>query len=319
MSVRSREIRQIERKYRIIGRSKRRKRLKRRLPGWLLAAAVLLCAGAVLLAVRMHSRPAAADDALCVRVLNVGQGDAILVTSQGHAALIDGGEASQGKHLVQMLRAAGVKRLDCIVNSHPHADHIGGLQAVMEQIPAEALILPDIPAALLPTENTYTQALETAAAQQIPVRIPACGSSMPLGAAEITFLSVDNTAFTDLNNCSLGVLVTCGSISFFTAGDLEAEGEHAMCQAGLLRHVSLLKVSHQGSSSSSTPEFLAAVSPDFACISVGRGNDYGHPTRKTIRAFTERGCPVYRTDLDGTVCFSTDGQTLTAAVHELGG
>ena len=307
-------VARLERKYRRLAWQARRRKWLRRLP--LIAAGLLLTAAVCIIAAAAARGRSAlpADGALTVYLLDVGQGDAVLVTQQEHALLIDGGEADQGLHVVQLLSDAGVRSLDCVINSHPHSDHMGGLQAVLERVPVGALYFPDIPVALLPTTESYRRLLETAAEKQIPVRIPKCGDTLTLGGAALTFLSVDNTAFAGLNNCSLGVRLEYGGFSFFAAGDLEQPGEQAMLAAGLISPVTLLKVSHHGSSTSTSPEFLAAARPKLACISVGADNDYGHPTRKTLNALIEAGCQVFRTDSEGTVILRTDGNSVERVI-----
>lgn len=296
--------------YRRIERQIRWKNLCRRIPKML--GAVLLTAAAVI-AVWVLTKPRAVNvpDALRVYVLDVGQGDAILLQTKTHSILIDAGEADQGERIVQMLKALGVKRLDGVINSHPHADHLGGLPAVLAEIPVGTLYLPEIPAPLTPTGYAFERTLALAEEKQIPLHTPESGEALPLGSAALTFCSVSNAQFEGLNDCSLGCRVTCGTQSFFFAGDLEAAGEAAFLQADLIAPATVLKVSHHGSSSSTTPAFLAALRPQYAAISCGAMNDYGHPTAQTLHALSDAGCTVYRTDLDGTVLFATDGTALT--------
>ncbi len=310
---------QLEEKYKQLRRSEQRSRFRRRLPGRLLAAALILLTCAAVWVIVNARRLRLPDAPVCVCVLDIGQGDAILVRSQGHAALIDGGEATEGSRLMQLLHDAGVKALDCVINSHPHSDHLGGLQSVLEQMPVGQIILPDIPQALLPTTAGYLHFLETAAQKQIPTATPVCGQTVTVGAAELTFLCTDNSAFDNLNDCSLGVCVSCGDFRFLTAGDAGEAAEKAFLAAGLIGPVTVLKVSHHGSKSASTAEFLAAAAPQYACISAGAGNDYGHPAAQTLQALEARGTAVYRTDLDGTICAATDGETAQIMIHALGG
>ena len=134
---------------------------------------------------------------------------------------------------------------------------------------------------------------------------------LSLGAAELEFYSVENAAFEDLNDCSLVCRVTCGTKRFLFTGDLSEAGEQAMLSAGYNLAADVLKAGHHGSSHSTTPEFLAAVSPDYAAVSCGALNDYGHPAERTLRALHDAECAVYRTDLDGTILFETDGSGIT--------
>ncbi len=304
------ELRELERTYRRMQRKlKRESGRKSKLP--LIAAALLLLfLDLFLLGLHLyHVRSVAElpESQLDVYVLDVGQGDAILLRTATHAVLVDAGDTDSAAAVVQMLQEAGVRSLDAVINSHPHADHLGGMQAVLEQFPVKSLYFPDIPEDLLPTTASYLYLLETAGARQIPAVIPKCGEELTLGAASLEFLSVDNAAFEDLNNCSLGCLVTCGGVRIFMAGDLEAAGEAAFLSAGLVPKTDVLKVSHHGGSSSTTEAFLSACQPKYALISCGSGNDYGHPSVQCLSRLLEAGSTVYRTDLDGTLHFATDG------------
>lgn len=307
---RSPELKALERKYRRLERQKQRERRRGRFP-LLLILLILACFFAVTsLLLRLRGQDAKPAPLLTVTVLDIGQGDAILIQSDGHAALIDTGDPDQAGTLMKKLRDAGVDRLDAVINSHPHADHMGGIEAVMQKFSVGVLMLPEIPEALVPTTAGFSSMLETAKARGIPVQTPACGQTVQLGAASLTFLSTDNSARTDLNNCSLGVRLTCGVQSMLFLGDLEAEGEQAMLSAGLLQHTSVLKVSHHGSSGATTAEFLAAVSPQAAVISCGAQNDYGHPHAQTLRRLADAGCTVFRTDLSGDITMTCDGSKI---------
>ncbi|MBQ8922766.1 MAG: MBL fold metallo-hydrolase [Oscillospiraceae bacterium] len=314
-----RRLKKLERKYRREAARKKRARLLR---SYLPYAALLLAAAALagFLILRRDSgrrTPPPADD-LSIYVLDVGQGDAILLRSAGHAALIDAGEYDQGIRIARQIRALGIRKLDYIINSHPHADHIGGMQTVLREIPADTVILPEIADALLPTTPSFLHALDAARECGVPVRTAVCGEKLPLGNAEIELLCTDNAQFEDLNNCSLACAVRYGTFTFFTAGDLEEAGEQAMLQAGLVPQVTVLKVSHHGSTTSTSEAFLAAADPKEAVISVGAGNDYGHPAESTLRRLygaVGESHHIYRTDLDGNILFTTDGSTCRVQTH----
>ena len=305
------QIHRLERQYRRKKRASKREAFRKRLPLYLIFVILTaVAAGTLWFLTKPRTAPVPADS-LRVFLLDVGQGDAVLLCTDSHSVLIDGGEPDRGTSVVQMIRAAGVNRLDCVINSHPHADHIGGLAAVLEQIPVGALYLPEIPENLMPTVWSFTHILEIAEKKQIPVRTPECGETVPLGAAELEFLSTDNTKFEDLNDCSLVCRVCCGRRRFLFTGDLGEAGEQAMLEAGLPLSADVLKAGHHGSSHSSTAAFLDAVRPEYAAVSCGAMNDYGHPAERTLRRLHEIGCAVYRTDLDGSVLFETDGSHMT--------
>ena len=303
----TKELRRIEKARRKEARRIRVKQTARRILVCVLLIAVV--AGLGLLLLRRDYTPASEQPqgALSVRVLDVGQGDAILLQSQGHAALIDAGEYSQGVRVVQQLRALGISHLDYIINSHPHADHIGGMQTVLRRIPADVMILPEIPAALTPTTPSFRHALDAAEAQGVPLHTALCHEILPLGEAQIELLCTDNSAFDNLNDCSLCCRVTCGDTVFFFTGDLGAAGERALLEADAVMPCTVLKVGHHGSASASSKAFLEALHPKIAVISVGAPNDYGHPANSCLSRLTAAGCEIYRTDQNGTLLLTTDG------------
>ena len=305
------ELHQLEQKYRRLRRQAQWEKLKPKLPYYLIGAVLLAVIGVLLfLLLRLPAAPQEPSALLQVDVLDVGQGDAILLRTEGHAVLIDAGDSDKGVRVVQQLVSLGVKELDCVINTHPHSDHYGGIETVLRVFPVQMLCFPTLPDEMIPTAPTYLSLLQTAEELEIPVHLPKCHETIPLGDAALTFLSVDNSSFTDLNDCSLICLVTCGSHSFFFTGDLEQEGEQAFLAAGLISQISVLKVAHHGSSSSTSAEFLAAAKPQTAAISCGAMNDYGHPSGLTLRRLSDIGCTVSRTDLDGTLHYETDGVTV---------
>ena len=310
-----RKYRKLERKYRRESAREKRVRLLRK---YLPAALLILAAAAIGIFLILREKPKTYppdNNSFSICVLDVGQGDAILLRSQGHAALIDTGDYDQGRKIVRILKELGIQNLDCIINSHPHADHIGGIQEILREIRTGQVIIPEIPDALIPDTPSFLHALETAKKQNVPVRTAITHQIIPFGEGEIELLGTDNSAREDLNNCSLTCIVRCGAFSFLSAGDLETEGEQAMLDAGLIPPVTFLKVSHHGSSSSTGEAFLAAAKPQAAVISVGAGNDYGHPAQTVLRRLNEAACPVYRTDLDGSILIVTDGKTFRVQTH----
>ena len=307
------ELRQVERKYRRIKRQMRRE--QKHTP---LRIALILLAALAVLSVWIGTLPYPKPDlpdALRVCFLDVGQGDAALIQTPEHAVLIDAGDFDHGYPVVQMLKALGVKHLDAAVCSHPHADHMGGMKTVLTCIPTDTLYLPEIPAQLSPTEPFFTELLDTAANQNTVLRSPACHETAVLDGSILEFLYTDFSAFENLNNCSLGCIVTCGDIRFYLAGDQEQESEQAMLDAGLISSVSVLKVSHHGSSSSTSEAFLHAAKPEYAVISCAAMNDYGHPSARVLRRLADAGCEIFRTDLNGSVLFATDGKTLRTVTN----
>ncbi len=256
-----------------------------------------------------HSQLAAATGALWraapslrVHFIDVGQADSILIQMpDGATALIDGGN-NDGK-AAAYLRRMGVTRIDVLIATHPHADHIGGLPLVMNTFSVGQVWT----SGASNTTGIFETFLDTIAARKIPYHEAKAGDTIPLGSARLAVLAGAQKA-QDLNDTSLVVRLAYGTVSFLFTGDAQADVEARMLRLfpGQLRST-VLKVGHHGSSSSSSMPFLQAVQPRVAVYSAGRGNPYGHPTPRTIANLKAVGAVVYGTDVHGTVVISTDG------------
>ena len=280
-------------------------RLVRPLP---VAAAIV----AVLLAIAIGARP---DGLLHLTVLDIGQGDAILVEApDGSTMLVDGGPDPE-----LTLRRIGAnlpyfaRRIDVLVLSHPHQDHVAGLVEVLDRHRVGAIVHAGIP-----FENpAYARLLADAADAGVPVVVARAGQGLAVGPATVTVLypSAADAAGPlpegDINNGSIVLRLAFGGFSALLTGDAEAPVEAALATRGLLGSVDVLKVGHHGSTSSTTPGLLGAVRPSLAIISSGAGNEYGHPAPETLAALSAQpGTSTFRTDLDGDVEVVTDGSTL---------
>ncbi|MBR6760658.1 MAG: MBL fold metallo-hydrolase [Oscillospiraceae bacterium] len=259
--------------------------------------------------------PSISEGELQVYILDVGQGDSILLRTAESAVLIDGGEPNQGDGLVQRLRALGVRRLDYVINSHPHSDHYGGLTAVLEAIPVGALYMPDYPEALTPTVGSYFAFLDAVEDASLTIITPKNQQQLSLGSAVLTFLSVDNSEASDLNACTLVCQVEHGTNRFLFCGDLDAKTERAFVREDLLVPVTVLKCAHHGSSGSSCEPFLDVISPKYVAISVGADNDYGHPAVGCLKRLSAYTNAIYRTDFDGDILFLSRNNVITVQTN----
>jgi len=260
--------------------------------------------------------PALAKGArLRVDFIDVGQGDAALITSPaGKTVLIDGGPHEASASLVSFLRERHTGPLDLVLLTHRHADHLGGLPAVVETIGARMFM--DAPTPHPGKEREHLmRALERA---HVPIRDAEPGRRIDLGAgATLTLLGPPEPPIigsrSDVNANSVVARLDFGATSFLFMGDAETPTERWLLARGADVRARVLKVAHHGSRFSSTARFLDAVAPAIAVISVGARNDYHHPAPGTLRRLEDRGVEIHRTDVEGTVTIESDGRTLTTA------
>lgn len=241
-----------------------------------------------------------------VHFLDVGQGLSVLVKSGEHALLYDGGDRESSSFVVSYLQQQKVKRLDYLIASHYDADHISGLIGVLHAIPVEMVIGPDY----VHDSQTYSSFMNAVSAADLEVAHPAVGSEYLLGSSYFTVLSPERIT-SDSNNNSVAIRLVNGQNSFLLTGDAETDSEEEMCSSGLDLYCDVLCPGHHGSSTSTSALFLAYTQPEFAVISVGAGNDYGHPHRETLQRLADTGVTVYRTDELGTVIARSDGKHIT--------
>ena len=247
------------------------------------------------------------DGGMAVHFIDVGQGDSILAESDGHFLLIDAGENDQGDTVISYLEEAGVEALDYVIGTHPHSDHIGGLDDVIRAFDVETVILPPVEH----TTKTFEDVLDAIEEKDLSITLPVPGDSYELGGAAFTILAPQRDYGDDLNNWSVGLRLACGDGAFVACGDAEAQAEEDMAASGLALSADVLKIGHHGSSTSTSDAFLKAVSPAFAVISCGEGNSYGHPHKETLEKLEAAGIQVLRTDLLGdiTAQWGEDGVT----------
>ena len=244
-----------------------------------------------------------------VHSIDVGQGDCFFLRTPEQAVLIDSGERENADTIVEYLHALGVEQLDLAVATHPHSDHIGAMAEVLEQIPAQTILMPDLPDSIVPTTKTYERLLDTIEQQQIQVELTEPGMRYDLGQGAVLTVLGPVKQYRDLNLMSVVCRVDAGATSFLFTGDMEKEAEQDLIAAGANLHVDVLKAGHHGSSTSSSKEFLQEVSPLCTVISLGEGNSYGHPHKEAVERLHSYG-PIYRTDLLGNIVFYSNGDSI---------
>lgn len=241
-----------------------------------------------------------------IHYIDVGQGDAILVQSAGQNMLIDAGDNDHGQKVVDYLKSVGVNQIDIIVGTHPHADHIGGMDTVMRAFPVKAVYMPRV----AHTSKSFRDVLEAVEACNLKIHNARAGTILPMSGVKAEMLAPVKENYEDLNNYSAVIKVICGNKTFLFMGDAEKESEEDMLTAGSDLKADVLKVGHHGSSSGTSEQFLAAVKPQYAIIMLGADNPYGHPHTETVTRLTQSGTKILRTDLNGTIVISTDGRQL---------
>lgn len=251
---------------------------------------------------------------LTIHFLDVGQGDSILLETDGKSMLIDSGESDQGKVVTAYLQDQGISTLDYVVATHPHSDHIGGMNEILNNFQVEHFVDSGYPH----TSKTYEDMLTTIDQKNIPFQVAQAGQKIDFDpAVDIEVLNPAKTYSEDLNENSVVLKVTYGTTSFLLMGDAGLETEERIMKAGYNIDSDILKVGHHASRSGSGASFISAVSPEVSVIEVGAGNDYGHPHTEILERL-QKASKVYRTDLDGTITVTTDGSTYTVTTEKTG-
>ena len=255
---------------------------------------------------------AAADfSPMSVHILEVGKADSIFVECGGKTMLVDGGTMDQGEPIAEYLDRRGVKKLDCVVNTHPDEDHIGGFAYLISRYPVGRYYAPGIPKNLVPSSEEYLAAQKALNEKQMQTLVPACGETFFLGGMKTEFLAPVKEG-SSTNNNSIVLKLTYGKTRFLLMGDAEKEEEHNLIESGADLSAEVLKIGHHGSSTSTTEALLNAVKPHWAAISVADDSN-GLPKREVLKRLLSTGAAVYRTDVSGTLIFMSDGQNIKIA------
>lgn len=288
----------------------------------------VLCLAFILLWVGFLPLQAGAAS-LMVDIIDVGQGDAILLhDGAGSAVLIDAGNSflNAGPRVAAHLKARGIDRLNAAVITHPHVDHYGGLTHLLDRVKIDEVLYGtritgpmylDLEKAIKAHGVGYRH-VKAGDRLPLPAPIEACvvqagPEELPAGweITESCSLAEEENTGLDLNMFSVVVRASLGKRSLLFTGDAPAPLESQMVTTNVALDVDILKVSHHGSRHSSAPDFLKAVSPSQALISCGKGNDYGHPHPDAMTRLKSQGALIRRTDQEGTIAVSTDGDTLS--------
>lgn len=241
--------------------------------------------------------------------IDVGQGDSTLIKlDDGKIILIDGGTSEYGQDVVRHLKNEGVKKVDFLIATHPHSDHIGGLVQVIEAFEIGSIYMPKA----THTTRSFENLLNAIKDKGLKVNTAKAGIDL-LDEENIKakFLAPISDGYENLNNYSAVLKVTYKNVSFLLTGDAEALSEKEMIESKQSLRSTVLKAGHHGSNTSSTTEFLKAVSPKIAVISCGVDNSYNHPSEKVLQRLENNQIKIYRIDQLGTIKIYSDGEAVT--------
>lgn len=245
------------------------------------------------------------DQQLVIDFIDVGQADSILIRNQNQSMLIDAGKNEDGSKVVNFLQEKGVDQLTYAVGTHPHEDHIGGLDDVINQINVENVYMPKITT----NTKTYEEVINAIQKKKLKIKVPHQGEQITIGDAQCEMMTESIENKKNLNLSSIVTRITFGETSFLMMGDAETENE----KSRRWPQTDVLKVGHHGSTTSTSDAFLQQIQPELAVISVGKNNDYGHPKEAIIKRLTKMGAEIYRTDEKGTIELVSDGEKISVS------
>ena len=257
----------------------------------------------------------AKDADLQIHFIDVGQGDCSLVIWEDSAMLIDCGERENSDSVLKYLKKQGVEKLDYIIATHPHSDHIGGMGDIISALDVDKVIAPKVRSDLTPTSKSYERFIQslrdkgqklTAAKPGTTYTFETAGEKKPPSFEVLAPVS----DYDDLNNYSVVIRLDYGSTSYLFTGDAESKAEKGILKSGADVDADVLKMGHHGSSTSSSDDFLKAVSPDICIIQCGVGNSYGHPHKETIEKIEDMGAKWYSNDRNGNIIVYSDGESI---------
>lgn len=245
-------------------------------------------------------------DELTVTYLDVGQADCTVLQCGGYTMMIDGGGRGTAEEVIEAAKGLGIEKLDYVVATHSHEDHIGGLPKVIRAFAVGTVVYrkEDNDSKIY---GDFNDAVKESGAKII---VPKPGVSFEFGNALVEIYAPQEMEYNNTNNYSVALCITFGKRKFFFSGDAEEESEEQMLGLSTLPDVDVFQAGHHGSSTSNTEAFLKAIDPAYAVISCGEDNKYGHPHSEVIARYQDMDMQIYRTDTMGVITIKTDGESL---------
>jgi len=243
------------------------------------------------------------DSELNIYFINVGQADCVLIQNNNENMLIDAGNNEDGDKIVKYLQSLGIKKFKYVIGTHPHEDHIGGLDNIINSFDIGELFMPDV----YTTTKTFEEILDCLENKKMNFQVPKLGDKLMLGDSIIDIL-YSGTDTEDLNDASIVLKITFGSNSFLFTGDATSKVEKQILNRNI--DADVYKVAHHGSNTSNNNKFLDRINPTYGIISCGKDNSYNHPHSEVIEALEKRNVKIYRTDQLGTILVTSNGKNI---------
>lgn len=244
-------------------------------------------------------------DTMRVSFIDVGQGNCTFITCGNKAILVDSGEVGAAQTVINYIKNQGVEKIDCVVVTHPHSDHMGAMTKILYEFKIGDFIMPEIPNNIIPTNKTYEKFLTAVSDNAENVIAAVSGSTYFYGEMKIEFFAPLHD-YDNLNDMSAVSRISYGKTSVMFTGDASTDVENDLLNKNIDYSATILNIGHHGSKTSSSEEWLEAVDPSFAVICCGKNNDYGHPNNTVIKRLEDFGIEYFRTDLLGTIVFESD-------------